>query len=377
MPSHQKPLCQAPFKNIRISMISANNMVYRPCCNYRDYNITHKNVNDYIHSSELTNLQQSMHGNTLPAGCETCVKEEDQAQTSLRQNMNQNRVPYGQGIAQLEVFPNNTCNLRCFMCNPMSSSSLAAEYHALGWLSQYHEIDTVDQTLHDIESLPDLHTVSFIGGEFFLAKRATEILALVRRRQLAVRLVTNATIVLPQHMEHLGSIQDLELQISLDATQEAYEFVRYPANWNTVDSNIRQLQQQLPQARLNFNCVVQPLNIAHLVDTLLYANSLRIPVRTNNLLGPLWLNWQILTAQEKKLIQATVENQLSDNLAQKQKAHVRSILATMTACEFAQDQRQEFRRRMSALLAHRKIADSRVRDHFKLVPSLADFIQSS
>ena len=375
MSTTTEPLCQAPFKNIRISMVASNHMVYRPCCNSVDYNISHKNVNDYIQSPELATLRQQMLGTELPSGCSTCVKEQEQGQTSLRQHMNNNRIPLGKGIAQLEVFPNNTCNLRCFMCNPVSSSSLAAEYKAMGWISSYQEIDTVDQTLRDIEALPDLHTVSFIGGEFFLAKRATEILQLVNKRKLAVRLVTNATVILPQHMEQLKQIHDIELQISVDATQAAFEFMRYPASWQEVDANIRKFKQELPQARINFNFVAQPLNIVHLVDTMLYANSVRIPIRVNNLLGPLWLNWSILTTQEKQQIAGVVESQLDAPLAQKQKSHVLSLLQTMTACDYSPDWRSEFRRRMSSLVAHRKIADSVVRNHFLPVPSLADFIQ--
>ena len=371
----KKPLCQAPFKNIRISMISTNQSVYHPCCNYVDYNISHKNVNDYLNSTELVDLKQQMFAENLPSACNTCVKEEEQNQVSLRQHMNANKIPYSNSIAQLEVFPSNVCNLRCLMCNHMSSSALAAEYKAVGWLSNYNVIDTVDQTLKDIAALPELHTVSFIGGEFFLAKRATEILSMTRERKLAVRLVTNGTIVLPQHLDHLAHIQDLELQISIDATQQAYEFMRHPATWSEVDANIRLLKASLPQARINFNYVVQPLNIVHLVKTLEYANSLRTPLRTTNLLGPLWLNWHILTDQEKQQISSTVKAQFNNQLAQKQQTHVESILRTMESCEYREDHRQEYRRRMNTLMQHRKIADSIIRDHFQLVPTLADFIQ--
>lgn len=376
MTTSKEPLCQAPFKNIRISMIGMDQLVYRPCCNYVDYNISHKNVNDYVTSPELLTLRQQMFMDKLPSACSTCDREEEQSQVSLRQHMNANKIPYGNNIAQLEVFPSNVCNLRCFMCNPVSSSSIAAEYKAVGWLNNYNDIDTVDQTLADIAALPELHTVSFIGGEFFLAKRATEILSLVRERKLAVSLVTNSTIILPQHLDHLAHIQNLELQISIDATQQAYEFMRYPATWTEVDANIRLLKTSLPQARINFNYVVQPLNIVHLVKTLEYANALRTPLRTTNLLGPLWLNWHILTDQEKQQISFTVKSQFSNQLASKQRIHVESILRTMESCEYRSDYRQEFRRRMNTLMQHRKIADSVIRDHFQLVPSLADFIQN-
>lgn len=375
MITYKEPLCQAPFKNIRISMVGPESMVYRPCCNYLDYNTKHKNVKDYVESQELADLQNQMMGDKLPKACNTCEREESQATTSLRQQMNHSRIPYDQGIAQLEIFPNNTCNLRCFMCNPVSSSSLAAEYKSLGWISSYQELDTVDQTLSDIEAVPNLHTVSFIGGEFFLAKRATEILALIRKKKLAVRLVTNATVILPQHMEHLAAIQDLELQISLDSVGLAYEFMRYPASWSTVDANIKLIKKTLPQARLNFNFVVQPMNLSYLIDSMLYANSVRIPLRTTNLLCPDWLNWHILTNEEKDQLEQIIQSQLHTSLANKQKSHALEIVQTMHSCDFTPEFREEFRSRMRSLMAHRKIANSVVRDHFHSIPTLADFIQ--
>ncbi len=176
-------------------------------------------------------------------------------------------------------------------------------------------------------------------------------------------------------MEQLKQIHDVELQISVDATQAAFEFMRYPASWQQVDANIRKFKQELSQARINFNFVAQPLNIVHLVDSMLYANSVRIPMQVNNLLGPPWLNWSILTTQEKQQIADVVESQLDAPLAQKQKSQALSLLKTMKACDYLPDWRNEFRRRMASLVAHRKIADSTVRNHFLLVPSLADFIQ--
>lgn len=374
MTQSTKPLCQAPFKNIRIHVVSNQTVTYRPCCNYLHYNTQHKNVNDYLLSSELQQLKTSMFGQSLPEHCKICVAEESAGQTSLRESMNRSRIPFGQGIGQIELFPSNVCNLRCFMCNPVSSSSLAAEYKAVGWLNSYNEIDTVDQTLDDIMHLPDLHTVSFIGGEFFLAKRATEILSAVRQRKLSVRLVTNATVILEQHLEQLSNITDLELQISLDAVEAAYEFMRYPAAWNQVDQNIQCIKQRLPQARVNFNFVAQPLNILHLVPAYLYANQVRVPLRTNNLIGPLWLSWAILTMEEKSSITSLIHGQMNKPLASTQKTQLTSLINTMQSSEFSSSLRDEFVFKMQTLLAHRKIADHKIRDHFVLLPSLADAI---
>jgi molybdenum cofactor biosynthesis enzyme MoaA len=350
-----KPLCPAPFKNIRINVFATEQMTFRPCCNFDNYNAEHKNVQDYLVSNLLADAQKAMYSE-LPKACSTCVRQEAQGQTSLRQHLN-NKFKDINGITQLETFPSNVCNLRCFMCNEDSSSSLAAERKQLGWINNYREIDNADASLDAIANLPDLGVVSFIGGEFFLAKRNVELLNAVAKRNLGVRLVTNATVILPQHIAALKQIKDTELQISIDGINDCYEFMRYPGKWADVHHNIHQLKQELPLARFNFNFVAQILNIHRMIETMDYANRLIIPIRITNLVDPTWLSWAVLTNEERDHLCNVLEEQVDENiLTSQQRKTVDDFVSTLSNAVHEPALRKEFVKRMGQLVAHRNVS---------------------
>lgn len=348
-------------------------MTFRPCCNFNDYNTEHKNVQDYLASDLLKKTQEQMY-TELPTACSTCVRQEAQGQTSLRQHWN-NKFKDIDGITQVETFPSNVCNLRCFMCSEDFSTSLAAERRQLGWVNSYREIDNADATIDAIGMLPDLGVVSFIGGEFFLAKRNVEILELVAKRGLGIRMVTNATILLPQHITALKRIKDVELQISIDGINDNYEFMRYPGKWADVHHNIHRLKQELPQAQFNFNFVVQPLNIQHMVETMDYANRLIIPIRLTNLVDPAWLSWAILTEEENETLANRLEEQSEETvLTSRQRSQCAEFAQTMTNTKHDPVLRAEFIQRMGQLLEHRRITPDAIRKQLGDLRDLAESV---
>lgn len=360
-----KPLCIAPFSSVHVrASADSTNTLYRPCCDYTKYNPNHKSVLDYTSSAELKLLQDHMWGDKLPAGCSSCDRKEKQGQYSLRKDFNDHDYPIDQGIVQLEMFPGNVCNLRCFMCNADSSTSLAAERKHLGWITQYKELDNADEVLSALDQLPALTVVSLIGGEFFLTKKNLEILDCLIKRRVTVRIVTNATIILPAHIEKLKQIHHLQIQISIDAVGDAYEFMRYPASWNEVNGNIHQLKNQLPNAEFNFNFVVQPLNIAHMIPAIDYANRLIVPIRLTSLIDPEWLGWKILEQQEKLDLVELLDQQLAHVLlTSAQKNKIASLKLTMQNTATDNLLRNEFENKMSAILAHRNISHESIRAH--------------
>ena len=366
-----KPLCTAPFKNIRINVFATEQMTFRPCCHFDNYNAEHKNVQDYLSSDLLKKTQDQMY-QSLPSSCSTCVRQEAQGQTSLRQQLN-SKFKDTNGITYLETFPSNVCNLRCFMCSDSFSTSLAAERKQLGWIHSYKEIDNADATIDAINSLPDLSVVSFIGGEFFLAKRNVEILELVAKRGLGIRMVTNATILLPQHITALKKIKDIEIQISIDGINDCYEFMRYPGRWADVHHNIHELKQELPLAEFNFNFVAQILNIHRMIETMDYANRLIIPIRITNLVDPTWLSWVVLTDKERDHLCNILEEQMDENvLTSQQRKTIDNYISTLSNAVHDPALREEFVKKMGQLVTHRNMC---VDKQLNELPALAQEIK--
>lgn len=363
--------CSAPFNSIRIEAVNETTALYKPCCLYNQSDINYLSVVDYLHSSELAELKQHFDANAeIPKSCNACYRQEQQGQVSLRQHFN-SKFNQAQKITQLEIFPSNVCNLKCFMCDSNFSTALAAEQKKLNFINDYREIDNVDLCFDAINDLQELTDVSFIGGEFFLTKKNLEILDLLIQRQLNARVVTNGTVILPAHIERLKKIPKLELQVSLDGIGQSYEFMRYPAKWETVDYNIQYLKRELSHAKLNFNFVVQPLNVQYVIPTLDYANKLLIPTRLTNLIGPSWLTWAILTDTEKqKIIELLEQQKLKYKITGHQKQQIANYQKTLENTEFDSDLRGTFSSRLNKILAHRQVSQEKIRNHLAELPDL-------
>lgn len=372
-----KIYCPAPFKSIRVDATSQGVSI-RPCCAYQSQTNEHISLEQYLNGQELKDLKQHFMSDKdyLPLGCRRCQQQEVLNQSSWRVHFN-NKFPDSQddGITQIEAFPGNVCNLKCFMCNPDDSTGLASEHKKLGWISTYKEIDNAESVLSAIEKLKSLKQVSFIGGEFFLTKDNLKILDLVIAKNLSVALTTNATVLLPQHLERLSKIKNLEIQISIDGIDSSYEFMRYPAQWSEFDKNIRTLKSFLPQAKIISNFVVQPLNLQYLIPTADYLNRSIIPAHFTNIISPDWLSWTLLTSSEtKQLIDCLNQQVLKYGLTKKQKHEINQYIILLAQSQPNQVHREMFISKISQIMKVRNIDQSIVRQHFGILSELADLV---
>jgi molybdenum cofactor biosynthesis enzyme MoaA len=339
---------------------------------YQEFNTDIKTVQDYLESDLLKNAQSNMFSDQLPDACAACKTQESNGQKSAREFMLEYFQTHQGGISQLETESSNVCNLRCWMCNEDNSSSIAAERKALGWISSYEEVDETDLTIDIIKNLDTLTRVTIIGGEFFLSKRHIEILELAAEQGVGVRVVTNATVLLPRHIQALRKIKDLGIQISMEGIDDCYEFMRWPAKWNVVKNNIMTLRKELPHAELNINCVVQPMNVHRIVEMLEWINHMIIPTRLVNLGYPFWLTWPILDQEEKQQIIELLKNQTSGAVITKQqKETLAGFVETIINTQHDAVLRQEFITRMKQLISHRRITKDQVMLQFVHCPALA------
>lgn len=342
--------CAAIEKNIRIEGSDATGLRILPCCVYQT-NHNYRTLAEYYASEEYLQLKQS---HEWPSGCGVCKKQEQQNQTSYRQHAN-NAIDDIKG-KRFEIFPSNICNLKCVMCGPAYSSALAQEQRAIGIASNQYvkEFDISDEVITILEQAKDVESISLIGGEFFLAKGNLPILDLAINRQLPVRVVTNATVILPNHLSKLQQLKDLELQISCDGIDKHYEFMRYPAKWDTFTANTRRLISSLPSAKINFHFVAQPLNAVNLIPSLAFLNRLKKPTRVTALAYPEHTSWSILTAQDKERMLSAMQQQLSEaKLTEQQHRQVLDIMMSIENASYSEQHRQSFTNIIGRTMQHR------------------------
>jgi hypothetical protein len=358
--------CPAFSNNIRIE-IENGQSIYKPCCEIKKFN-NYTDLDSYLNSEDLNNLKKST---TFYEGCKSCEHQEAHGQISLRNHFQKKFPTFSEGIQQFEIMPNNTCNLKCFMCGPAYSSALAKEYQSLGWINDFKSTDQSDKVIELIKSVSSLKSISIIGGEFFLAKSNIEIVKTALDCGIEeFRAVTNCTIILDQHLELLSKFKKLEIQISLDGVGSSYEFMRYPSQWETVNANIKKMILVVGRQSINFQSVIQPLNLQHIVETLELTNRYIVPHRLKNLGFPSWLSWSILNNREKELL----SNLSFEKLPSNQKQQLQSIIATMNSIKLNQIDRQMFVGKMTTLLRHRQIDAKVITEHFGVLTDLKDQI---
>lgn len=373
-----KKYCIMPFASVRIEDgKNKNSTLIRPCCLFTpDKQTTHTNLQEYLESDMLQELQQHLlTQDTLPTGCAKCQQVEESGQLSIRQLKNRYfDVDYlaKLEIQELDIFPSNLCNINCIMCSPKFSSAIGAEQKSMGLISEIINFDETDRVCEAIEMLPNLKYITVAGGEFFYAKHCIRILEQVKASGVEnVKITTNGTILNPKHIEILKRIPKLELRFSVDGTKDYYEFIRYPAKWDAVAQNILDYQQQLPNAKFETVIVMQPLNIFSVFNWLEFANQNNIETHWINLLND-DLNWNILTPAEKDIIVKFIGSGLKDKtLTTKQKLSLLNFgKNTIAQSPFDPIARTRSIEKIIRLCNHRKISLNVLNSMFKELPDL-------
>ena len=141
---------------------------------------------DAFHSDAIKSLRQEFLAGGKPAICNVCWKNEERGVSSIRTHnikrfKKQFLLEYLQtpAITSIDIKFNNTCNFKCRICAPNSSSLYAIERHKFSGMplttqSKWSESDEFLQQI--IEILPSLTFIDMYGGEPFLIKKFTKVL---------------------------------------------------------------------------------------------------------------------------------------------------------------------------------------------------------
>jgi molybdenum cofactor biosynthesis enzyme MoaA len=272
--------CALPFHHVQVE----TNGKFAVCCMHsapsnQNMNINSCTVDEWRNSEYLAEIRQSFLDDKRHPGCSACWKQEDDGFISLRQrNANEYKIlrvdVNERKITNVEIGLSNQCNLTCLMCDENSSSAILAENVKLGInLRSQTDFKWHDQGYHNLQELlmqaPRL--VNIRGGEPFYIKKLLELIENIpedRARTMALHITTNATTWTTRWYEALKKFKLIRFMFSVDATGELYEYMRFPGQWETVQSNIDDICK-LPNAKFLVHCVVQNLNIGslgHLID---------------------------------------------------------------------------------------------------------------
>jgi MoaA/NifB/PqqE/SkfB family radical SAM enzyme len=108
------------------------------------------------------------------------------------------------------------------------------------------------------------------GGEPLLEPRFFEIVDWLIARGAAERIeleiVTNATRFSEEIAAKLAAFRGVYVSLSLDGTGDVFEYMRYPARWDSVAKNVKCIKSLLPDAKVTAIPVIQAYNVLNIAD---------------------------------------------------------------------------------------------------------------
>ena len=374
MSTENKIFCTAPFATMRIEDLG-HGIVYKPGCVYRPIGKI-DSLNEFLNGQEMADHRNNLCNGTVPGiACKTCQGSEKLGLTSIRMHLN--KKPYFSDkldIKLLDVFFGNTCNLNCFMCSHETSSSLGQERTILKFIDKPAPyVDNTQFALEAMDELPSLEQIDFTGGEFFLFENNILLLDKVIEKNLTCRIVTNATILTPALLDRLTKVKNLELEFSVDGVGASYEFMRYPGKWEETRKNILTLKDNLPNAKIKFVYVMQPLNIQQTVDALEVFNTFKFKTFFLDLAAPKHLSWGIITETEKDDVTMFLRPQMKTaKITNSQKLEIENFIKGMYNATYSPDLRTKAVDFLKKTLTHRKVSHAAIQNHLGIFKQLTN-----
>jgi radical SAM protein with 4Fe4S-binding SPASM domain len=315
-------ICAIPWNNLEIK----NNGDITPCCfsvkNSQIGNIKTDRLIDVFNGSQMQALRNDLMTGVQNPTCEQCWQREKQGLTSIRQhNIKRLRDDFlncllnEPHIANLDIKFNNTCNFKCTICSPGSSSLRAEEDHKFKGIpliqtDHWPDSDNFAEQLEEL--LPTINNLDMYGGEPFLTKKFSRVLKTAVERGYAknIRLHYNSNgSIWPGFLvEHWSHFKQVDIHFSIDAIGPRFEYQRGGV-WEEVEGNILRIKALgLPNLSISLMPSISILSIYYIDEVLAWGEKHGFPIFFSHVKNPLGLSLDSLTQGAKDLIIKKYQN---------------------------------------------------------------------
>jgi len=265
-------------------------------------------INDIRNGKKSKEILDALARGEKHPNCERCWKEEDAGLYSkrLRDNDTFKYVPSNDtSLVLAELNLGTTCNLKCRICGPWSSSQWNKEFLQIGqWGS---DKDSYKKWLHDLNhsydddsqfweefkaQLPSLKRIEMYGGEPFLVKKQWEMLKYAidqgYSKKQSLNFNTNGTVFDMDKVNILREFKHVHISFSIDGIKDKFEYQRHPAKWDEVSDNIKRYQYLANKYDWNLAvCItVNNYNVFYLQETMEYFENINMEYYLNFLHDP-------------------------------------------------------------------------------------------
>jgi radical SAM protein with 4Fe4S-binding SPASM domain len=272
--------CVATYNSISVNHDGS----IEPCCQYhrdtRTAPIKFTEFNKYQNTVQR-HMHQDAEAGVQHPGCKKCWSEESAGWQSLRQSFNKWYFPDASStvnpdnpIYDVELRLGNFCNLKCIMCYPGASSSIAVErsqnftkFQAIGIdvrnVHNEHFWETPEFWEFSEKLFKDARRVNITGGEPFIIPEVLRIINCLLPKKDTVKLSfnTNLTKVSDKLIDHLRPFNNLIIHVSLEGVGAMNDYLRFPSKWHDILENFIKIKKQLPKAHVAINHTFQHSSI--------------------------------------------------------------------------------------------------------------------
>jgi len=274
----QDVFCILPF----VQTVIRTDGTMSSCCNILgSQNIRTTDVEQFWNSEEVAELKQKVLQDRPVPQCKTCYNHERVQGESMR-TQSLRDYKFFSKTHRLKLFDHydyatkqfpekvewhiqNLCNLKCLTCTPRDSSLFLTENQQLRISnfkqSQFSIDDNVLGKNLQLIFNHQLDVLDLRGGESMLIPKIQNILLDLAPEQYncTLSIQTNGTILNDNWKTILSRFKKIKLMLSIDAYGSDNYYIRYPADWDKIESNTDYFLAQ-SNINLHVNCTISNLN---------------------------------------------------------------------------------------------------------------------
>jgi len=264
--------CPEIFNGLFLHPSGKDQINYSPCCQAHTKTTGVENFN-FKTDENLLRLRSENISGLKSSECERCWTAEENNHTSKRQSSinycKQNNISKSESILFLEYNSTWSCNLKCIMCSPEYSSSLAKESGAIDVELKESNINRKLNNIIDRLDLSEARRIHFNGGEPLINNNHKEVIEKVKdKSNLSISYNTNGTKRVNQEILNLWSqCKYVRIFFSIDAIGTAFDYIRYGALWSEVKENLEWYKNNVPSnVMFGLNVTVGSYNILEIPE---------------------------------------------------------------------------------------------------------------
>ena len=292
--------CPEIYRSVYIDRYNDTHIQVAPCCQAKG-KLESVATFDFDTSQHLTHLREQFSQGQWPDACNKCWIAEKHGHKSRRQSAIEffsDTVPDTTiNLQSIDHSATWACNLACIMCGPENSSLWATQKNLtkddLKLMGRYFQKSNDFLDKLDLKHIKKIH---FNGGEPLINNDQTELLLRLEQQGVLenafISYNTNGTVMPSAQVIDLWKRARLvKIFFSIDAVGNAFEYVRWPGDWNQTSKNILDMKETLPgNIMFGFNTTVGNYNLLEIEEVYRWFSQ---HIKTNREGDPSDFCWQL------------------------------------------------------------------------------------